>query len=152
MHSQKDCFHCWRSQMHTNPQLTCWNARPWWKLWLGKLHTHSSPWRKNRKFDLQHKVISITGFISQFFFFSLSRGLCGDDRLSIRPYLNIYFWGEDRSSRPAELPGLSLADWQQGAFHLALDHALSHALSKLAIQQFPIKAKWQYIDLLRPAT
>ncbi len=43
-------------------------------------------------------------------------------------------------------------DWQQGAFHLALDHALSHALSKLAMQQFPIKAKWQYIDLLRPAT
>lgn len=53
---------------------------------------------------------------------------------------------------PAELPGLSLADWQQGAFHLALDHALSHALSNLAMQQFPIKAKWQYIDLLRPAT
>ncbi len=88
---------------------------------------------------------------SQFFCFFL-RGLCGDDRLSIHPYLNIYFWGEDRSSRPAELPGLSLADWQQGAFHLALDHALSHALSKLAMQQFPIKAKWQYIDLLRPAT
>lgn len=56
------------------------------------------------------------------------------------------------SGRPAELAGLSLADWQQGAFHLALDHALSHALSNLAMQQFPIKAKWQYIDLLRPTT
>lgn len=51
------------------------------------------------------------------------------------------------SGRPAELAGLSLADWQQGAFHLALDHALSHALSNLAMQQFPIKARWQYIDL-----
>lgn len=115
-------------ELRTIPQkqFTRWNARPWWKAQLGKLHAHSGPCHKKiESLNFDTRSSPSWSSSSHSFFLFVMRHACWWQAIDSSISKYIFLKGRTVVADRHTLSGPTLAVWQQEVAHLALDRTLS---------------------------